>query len=68
MLWQNPPECRNGNNEIMIMAFLNVAVDVCVLVLPIRPVWALKMPLGRRVMVCGLFGIGLLYVPVGLDN
>ena len=50
------------------MAFLNVAVDVCVLVLPIRPVWALKMPLGRRVMVCGLFGIGLLYVPVGLDN
>ncbi|KAI4265666.1 MAG: hypothetical protein LQ337_008951, partial [Flavoplaca oasis] len=30
MLWQNPPECRNTHKEIMIMGFLNVAVDVCV--------------------------------------
>ncbi|KAL8835785.1 MAG: hypothetical protein Q9170_003179 [Blastenia crenularia] len=59
-LWQNPPKCHASNEELMIMGFLNAAVDICVLALPTRPVWKLQMPLGRRLMVCALFGLGLL--------
>ncbi|KAL8847521.1 MAG: hypothetical protein Q9221_007449 [Calogaya cf. arnoldii] len=65
-LWWNPQQCHGSGNEIMIMGFLNAAVDVLVLVLPIRSVLALQLPLGRKLMVCGLFGMGSLWRRPGL--
>ncbi|KAL8949500.1 MAG: hypothetical protein Q9222_004398 [Ikaeria aurantiellina] len=59
-LWQNPRACHGYQEKLMIMGFINAVVDLCVLALPIRPVWKLQMSRGRRLMVCAVFGLGLL--------
>lgn len=59
-LWRDPAKCHGSNKPLMIMGFLNAVIDIYVLVLPIRQVWKLQMSFGRKLIVCGLFALGLL--------
>ena len=64
-LWHDPSKCRGTAGDIkskkpIILAFLNAAVDLGILLLPIRMVWNLQMAKKRKILVSGLFGLGLL--------
>ena len=56
--------CRNSNTKInqtpMIGAWLNILIDVCLLVLPMRMVWMLQLSAKRKIGVCALFALGLM--------
>lgn len=43
-------------------AAINITTDVMILLLPLRILWGLHMPLRQRISLCGLFGLGGLYV------
>jgi len=45
---------------------VSLAFDVLILVLPMKPLWELKLPLRQRVMVCILIGLGASYVRSGV--
>ena len=43
-------------------AAINITTDVMILLLPLKILWGLHMPLRQRISLCGLFGLGGLYV------
>lgn len=64
-LWLNPAKCRSGTRYIesegpTIGGFINAAIDVCLILLLIKMVYGLRMTNKRKVLVCGLFDLGLL--------
>lgn len=66
-LWLDPTKCRQGPRDTeagakapTIGGFVNAFVDLCVLLLPTKMVWDLKLSNKRKILVCGLFGLGLL--------
>ncbi|KAL8952392.1 MAG: hypothetical protein Q9222_001701 [Ikaeria aurantiellina] len=64
-LWLDPTKCNQAggyteNKGPTIGGFLNAAIDLMVLLLPVQVVWGLQMTRKRKGMVCGLFGLGLL--------
>ncbi|KAL8933731.1 MAG: hypothetical protein Q9211_005624 [Gyalolechia sp. 1 TL-2023] len=72
-LWLDPTKCRQGprhsktgTSAPTIGGFVNALVDVYVLLLPIKMVWNLKMTNKRKILVCGLFSLGLLGVAVSI--
>lgn len=61
-LWIQPTLClRSGYKDAgpWIGSFVNAFIDVCILILPIRMVWMLQMNTKRKILVCGLFALGL---------
>ena len=60
MLWLHPEKCHTSTRDPMILGFLNAALDFCVLLLPLRMVWNLKMSKRQKGLVCGLLSLGLL--------
>jgi hypothetical protein len=53
--------CKSlDGSRFHIMSAFNVASDVYLVVLPVRNVWRLQMPRGRKVAVCALFLTGSL--------
>ncbi len=53
--------CRKlDGSRFHIMSAFNVASDVYLVALPVRNVWRLQMPTGRKVAVSALFLTGLL--------
>ncbi|KAL8798993.1 MAG: hypothetical protein Q9182_006227 [Xanthomendoza sp. 2 TL-2023] len=70
-LWLEPATCRQaaGYSKLKgptIGGFVNVAVDILVLLLPIRIVWILQMQTKRKILVCLLFALGIFGVAVSL--
>ena len=51
-------QVRNATNTIGIMGFLNAAIDMLILLLPIRMVWTLQMSPKRKMAVSGIFALG----------
>ena len=60
MLWLHPEKCHRSTRDPMILGFVNAALDFCVLLLPLRMVWNLKMSKRQKGLVCGLLSLGLL--------
>ena len=57
--------CRNSKSfsrKPLTAAWLNIAIDACLLVLPMRMVWMLQLSTKRKIGVCALFALGLMYV------
>lgn len=54
--------CRNhydvGTKMPMIVAWLNIGVDMALLVLPMRMVSKLKLAVKRKIGVCAMFALG----------
>lgn len=44
----------------MAQGVIMFVMDLAILALPLRRVWQLQMPRGRRVLVLGLFCLGML--------
>ena len=65
-LWD--PEAAIGAKCIKLVDFyyanaaINLTADVVILFLPVKILWGLHMPLRQRIGLCGLFGLGGLYV------
>ena len=60
MLWQHPEKCHTSTRDPMILGFVNAALDFCVLLLPLRMMWNLKMSKRQKGLVGGLLSLGLL--------
>ena len=42
--------------------FSHVAIDVLIVLIPIPAIWTLKVSMKKRLLIIGVFGLGLLYV------
>ena len=47
----------------LFIGIFNLFLDVTVVVLPMPVLWGLKMAVGKKVMLSGMFGMGTAYVP-----
>lgn len=64
-------KCYSVNTSfgiLMMQGVIMFVVDVIILALPIRRVWQLQMPRARRVMILGLFCIGMPASPPGNED
>ena len=61
-IWLSPEVCPPTLRQISIMGILNAFIDVTILMLPIHTVWSLRMPRRQKAAICGVFGLGLMFV------
>ena len=63
-LWNNRAECMGFNKTSAVaMGFINAAIDLTILILPIRMTWNLQMPKKQKIAISSVFGLGFAYVP-----
>ena len=63
-LWNNRELCGGFNKtSAVVMGFINAAIDLAILVLPIRMMWLLQMPKKQKIAISSVFGLGFAYVP-----
>jgi len=68
-LWIGPSAggyCFNFNIFWMAMGVVEILVDSCILVLPVRIVLGLHMPNGHKVLVSGIFLLGSFVIVTGI--
>ena len=62
-LWNNRTLCGGFNKTSAVaMGFINAAIDLAILILPIRMTWRLQMPKKQKLAISSVFGLGLAYV------
>ena len=61
IIWDQPGSCLPDIPRMAAMGFLNAALDLMILILPIRTVWSLQMATKRKWAVSAVFGLGTLY-------
>ncbi|PKX88634.1 uncharacterized protein P174DRAFT_397502 [Aspergillus novofumigatus IBT 16806] len=54
--------CINRQGAYLATACTNTASDIALIIIPIPAVWNLKMPLGQKLAVIGMFTIGCLTI------
>ena len=54
--------CIDIGANFTFSAVWNTAIDLVMLVLPVKAVWALQLPTAKKVQVSAVFATGLLYV------
>lgn len=54
--------CGNRNLGILLVAFMNLATDIIIVLMPMPLVWNLKMARSKRLALMGMFGFGIMYV------
>jgi hypothetical protein len=52
--------CINRQGAYLATACTNTASDIALIIIPVPAVWKLKMPLGQRLAVVGMFSVGCL--------
>ena len=63
-LWNNRVLCGGFNKTSAVaMGFINAAIDLTILILPIRMTWNLQMPKKQKIAISSVFGLGFAYVP-----
>ena len=60
-LWSHQHRCDSSLFSGEMFGAFNAAIDLTILVLPIRMVWGLHLPKKQKVAVCGIFLLGLMY-------
>lgn len=62
-LWNNRAQCSGFDvTSAVAMGFLNAAIDLTILILPLRMTWRLQMPKKQKIAISSVFGLGLAYV------
>ncbi|KAI0149239.1 hypothetical protein BJ166DRAFT_59398 [Pestalotiopsis sp. NC0098] len=51
--------CNNINAQAWISAAVNIVLDLVVLALPLRPLWALQLSVARKLTVIAMFSLGI---------
>ena len=54
--------CGYQKSLDLFIGIFNLLLDVTVVVLPMPVLWGLKMALGQKIMLTGMFGMGVTYV------
>lgn len=71
-LWNDRVQCSGFDvASAVILGFINAAIDLTILILPIRMMWKLQMPKKQKMAISSVFGLGLAYVfpaPASFDN
>jgi hypothetical protein len=57
-----PGHCGNQNAAFASVAIVNLAIDLAILILPIRPLLRLQLPLANRLALLAIFSMGMVYV------
>lgn len=52
--------CNNVHLQAWMAAIFNIVLDVVLLVLPLNSLWALQMGTKKKIMIMGMFSLGLL--------
>lgn len=55
-------ECANRNVAFIVAGVLNMTTDVLVIVVPLPNIWKLKLTLLKKIALCMIFCLGLLFV------
>jgi hypothetical protein len=53
-------KCGNQTLGILLVAFLNLATDLIIVIMPMPLVWKLKMPKPKRLALMAMFGLGIM--------
>lgn len=59
-LWSHHNRCKTSFTAGEVFGAFNAAIDLAILVLPIRTVWGLHLPSKQKLAVCGIFSLGLM--------
>ena len=54
--------CGDQKSLDLFIGIYNLLMDVCVVILPMPVLWRLQMSLGRKLVLSGIFGMGMMYV------
>lgn len=52
--------CFNTNAPAEATGIFNIISDLAILLLPVVPIWKLKMPLKKKLMIAAIFATGIL--------
>ncbi len=60
--WSLEPgtHCKSITVEEIVSVSMNMVIDTSIIILPMPPLWGLQMATRRKVVVSGLFSLGLL--------
>lgn len=61
-LWNPQPggHCRDMQYSDYVTVGCNILLDIAIFLLPIPPLWRLRMPTRKKVILCIIFSCGLL--------
>ncbi|KAK3387350.1 hypothetical protein B0H63DRAFT_431197 [Podospora didyma] len=65
---EDQPECKSYHHHIVTVTVLHVSSDAAMLCVALPPIIRAQMPLGRKFVLCGVFGLGAVVVVVGVLN
>jgi hypothetical protein len=54
-------QCNNINLQAWLSAVFNIILDLMILILPIKSLWALQLSLARKITAIAMFSLGILY-------
>ena len=56
-------KCGDQKSLDLFIGIVNLLLDVCVVVLPMPVLWGLQMAVSKKLMLSGMFGLGIVYAP-----
>ena len=60
--------CGNQKPLDLYIGIFNLILDVAAVALPMPVLWGLRMNVGKKVMLSGMFGMGITYAPPSLPD
>lgn len=60
--------CGNEKSLDLFLGIFNLILDITAVVLPMPVLWGLKMSVRNKVMLSGMFGMGIVYVSPPLPS
>ena len=55
--------CGDQKSLDLYIGIVNLLLDICVVVLPMPVLWGLQMAISKKLMLSGMFGLGIVYAP-----
>ena len=52
--------CHNENLQSWLSAIFNIILDLIILILPVKPLWDVKMGLKKKLLAMSMFCLGIL--------
>ena len=60
-----PQKCLSQTTNLLVAGIINTVTDFLVVILPIPPVWGLRLPLRQQIILVLLFGAGFMVTIAG---
>ena len=54
-------KCGDQKSLDLFIGIVNLLLDICVVVLPMPVLWGLQMAVSKKLMLSGMFGLGIVY-------